>query len=263
MLLMGLRLGRLPQIAVATTPRPAPIIRELVADPTCIVTRGSTYENKANLAPSFLRQIVSRYEGTRLGRQELNAELLEDVEGALWTLAMIEAQRVKEAPAMRRIVVGVDPKASVEADSETGNVVAGLGVDGEYYILEDASLNGTPEQWGRAVVDAYQRHRADRIVPEVNQGGDMVSSVLRAVDARVAIRPVHASRGKVTRAEPIAALYEQGKVHHVGGFAKLEDQMTQWVPGMASPDRMDALVWALTDLMGGASVESMPNPFYD
>jgi predicted phage terminase large subunit-like protein len=263
MLLMGLRLGQMPQIAVATTPRPAPIIRKLVADSTCVVTRGSTYDNQSNLAPAFLKTIISRYEGTRLGRQELNAELLEDVEGALWTLAMIDAHRVKDAPQLRRVVVGVDPKAAVTADSETGVVVAGLGSDGDFYVLEDASLNGSPEQWGRAVVAAYQQNRADRIVPEVNQGGDMVSSVLRAVDARVAIRPVHASRGKVTRAEPIAALYEQGKVHHVGSFSKLEDQMTQWVPGMASPDRMDALVWALTDLMSGAAVETMPNPFYD
>ena len=263
MLMMGLRLGNLPRVAVATTPRPTKLIAGLVRDPTCHVTRGTTYDNRANLAPSFFQSIISRYEGTRLGRQELNAELLEDVEGALWTLAMIDTHRVTAAPAIRRMVVGVDPKASVEADSETGIIVAGLGMDGQYYIFDDASLNGTPEQWGRAVVDAYQRHKADRIVPEVNQGGDMVSSVLRAVDAHVAIRPVHASRGKVTRAEPVAALYEQGKVHHVGGFARLEDQMTQWVPGMASPDRMDALVWALTDLMGGATVEYMPNPFYD
>jgi phage terminase large subunit-like protein len=262
-LLMGLRLGQAPRLAVATTPKPVPIIRDLVSDATCHVTRGSTYDNRANLAPTFFQSIITRYEGTRLGRQELNAELLEDVEGALWSLGMIDRWRVLEAPPLVRVAVGVDPKASVEADSETGIVAAGLGADGHFYILEDASLNSSPEQWGRAVVNAYTCHKADRIVPEVNQGGDMVVSVLRAVNANASIRPVHASRGKLTRAEPVAALYEQGKVHHVGAFAKLEDQMTTWVPGMPSPDRMDALVWALTDLMGGGLVGTLANPFYD
>jgi phage terminase large subunit-like protein len=263
MLLMGLRLGQRPRVAIATTPRPTPVIRKLTSDPTCHVTRGTTYENRENLAPSFFDQVIRRYEGTRLGRQELNAELLEDVEGALWSLDMIDRWRVLEAPPLVRVAVGVDPKASVEADSETGIVAAGLGANGHFYILEDASLNGSPEQWGRAVVNAYTGHKADRIVPEVNQGGDMVVSVLRAVNANASIRPVHASRGKLTRAEPVAALYEQGKVHHVGAFTKLEDQMTTWVPGMPSPDRMDALVWALTDLMGGGLVETLANPFYD
>lgn len=249
MLMFGLRLGDDPRCALATTPRPTKQIRELIADPTTHVTRGSTYENKANLAPQFFAQIIAKYEGTRLGRQELNAELLDDVEGALWTLALIEAHRVTKHPPLTRVVVGVDPKASVLADSETGIVVAGLGVDGHAYVLDDASLNDTPERWASQVVSAYHRHKADRIVPEVNQGGDMVAATLRAIDPTVPVRPVHASRGKVTRAEPVVTLYEQGRVHHVGVFAKLEDQMCSWVPGEASPDRMDALVWAITELM--------------
>lgn len=262
LLMMGLRLGSDPRIAVATTPKPTPIIRALLKDPTCHVTRGSTYDNRANLAPAFFSQIINRYEGTRLGRQELNAEVLDDVEGALWTYAMLDRNRVRESPELVRVVVGVDPKASAEADSETGIIVAGMGADGHGYIIGDSSINETPEQWARAVVGAYRTHRADRIIAEANQGGDMVTSVLRTVDKHLSITPVWASRGKQTRAEPIASLYEQGRVHHVGAFPALEEQMCNWVPGMPSPDRMDALVWALTALFERGEAAISENPFY-
>lgn len=256
-LLFGLRLGQDPRVAVATTPKPTLLLRNLVRDPTCHVTRGSTYDNRANLAPAFFEQIIKRYEGTRLGRQEINAELLEDVEGALWTWATVEACRVSALPVdkegkplpMQRIVVGVDPKASAQADSETGIVVAGLCADGLVYVLDDASVNDTPEAWAKAVVDAYHRWQANCVVPEANQGGDMVESVLRAAGGwGVAIRPVWASRGKQTRAEPVSLLYEKGNVRHVGAFPTLEQQMCSWAPGSPSPDRMDALVWAVTAL---------------
>lgn len=262
MLLMGLRLGSHPRIAVATTPKPTPIIRGLLKDPTCIVTRGSTYDNRDNLAPAFFQQIINRYEGTRLGRQELDAEVLDDVEGALWGYGMIEKARVQSVPELVRIVVGVDPKASAEADSETGIVVAGLGTDGHGYVLADASLDDSPEQWARRVVHVYHDWKADRVIAEANQGGDMVTSVLRTVDRNLSITPVWASRGKQTRAEPIAALYEQGRVHHVGALPTLEEQMCSWVPGDRSPDRMDALVWALTALFERGEAQVTENPFY-
>lgn len=185
-------------------------------------------------------------------RQELLAEDIDELPGALWTRAMLENNRVNDAPLLTRIVVGVDPKASAEADSETGIVVAGMGRDGRIYILDDASINSTPERWARAVVSAYHRNDADRITAEVNQGGDMVMSVLRAVPdaANLPITPVRATRGKYTRAEPVAALYEQGNVKHVGAFPRLEDQLCNWLPGDNSPDRLDALVWAVTALRG-------------
>lgn len=250
-LMFGLRLGTNPRVAIATTPRPTPIIKELVKDPTCHVTRGSTYDNRANLAKSFLEQIISKYEGTRLGRQELNAELLEDVPGALWTRANLDQHRVRQAPEFVRIVVAIDPAVtSEETSDETGIVAAGLGVDGHYYVMDDRSLRASPDTWARIAVNLYHELSADRIIAETNNGGDMVALTVRTVDKNVAYRAVHASRGKRTRAEPIAALYEQGKVHHVGSFAQLEDQLCEWQPGIdESPDRLDALVWAISDLL--------------
>lgn len=253
MLMFGLRLGTDPRVVVTTTPRPIPIIKRLVADEHCVVTRGSTYDNLVNLAPDFVRQIVARYEGTRLGRQELMAEILEDVPGALWTLPQIEALRVPQASELVRVVVAIDPAATANEDSdETGIVVAGRGRDGQGYVLADVSVKASPDGWGRRAAVAYQDFAADRVVYEANLGGDMVKHVLKTVDPRLPLRDVHASRGKRTRAEPIAALYEQGRIHHVGVHRKLEDQMCSWNPDdprMDSPDRMDALVWALTDLM--------------
>lgn len=247
--MFGLRLGDRPQAIVTTTPRPTKIVRDLIADSRNHVTRGTTYDNQANLAPDFFRKIIKRYEGTRLGRQELLAEILDDVPGALWKRNLLEQTRVSQYPALARIVVAVDPAASSNADSdETGIVVAGIGVEGHGYVLEDRSLQGTPAEWARAAVSAYRSLQADRIVGEVNNGGEMVGFTILTVDSSVSYKAVHASRGKVTRAEPVSALYERGLVHHVGTFPKLEDQMCTWLPGEKSPDRMDALVWALTEL---------------
>jgi len=251
MLTFGLRIGDHPRALVTTTPRPTPIIRSLVARDDVAVTRGSTFENRANLAPSFFQEIVARYEGTRLGRQELHAEILDDVDGALWSRDMIETARVSSFPDLTRIVVAIDPAASSkETSSETGIVACGLGADGHGYVLEDRSLRGTPHEWASEAIASYHRLKADRIVAEANQGGDMVRHTLDTVERGVPIRLVHASRGKRVRAEPIAALYEQQRIHHVGMFADLEDQLCSWVPDLsASPDRLDALVWALTELV--------------
>ena len=254
-LMLGLRLGADPRCVVTTTPRPVRLVRRLAASPGwAALTRGATWENKAHLAPAFLAAIVKRYEGTRLGRQELEAELLEDVPGALWTRAMLEREgaRVAAAPALRRIVVAIDPAASAGEDSdETGIVVAGLSWDGQGYVLEDLSGRFTPHQWAARALGAYRKFAADRIVGEVNNGGEMVEATLRALDPTAAFKPVHASRGKAVRAEPVAALYEKGSIHHVGAFPALEDQMCGFTGerGRPSPDRLDALVWAVTELM--------------
>jgi phage terminase large subunit-like protein len=252
MLMFGLRLGDHPQVVATTTPRPTPLIKNLAGrtDGTVYVVRGSTFDNAANLSPSALAELRRRYEGTRLGRQELYAEIIDDVEGALWTRQSLEDCRVRQSdlPAFTRIVVGVDPSGGV---AETGIVVAGLGTDQHGYILDDCTAGGSPNAWGEAVIDALDKYEADRIVAEVNQGGAMVSSTLRTVRDNAPIRTVRAARGKQARAEPVAALYEQRRVHHVGAFPQLEDQLASWEPtsGAPSPDRLDALVWALTDLM--------------
>ena len=252
LLMLGLRLGTNPRVAIATTPRPTRIIQQLVADPHVHVTRGTTYENRANLAPQFFEQIIGQYEGTRLGRQELNAEILTDVPGALWTRTALDALRVTQHPRLKRIVVAIDPAAtSNEGASETGIIVAGLGDDGHGYILDDVSGRYSPDGWAKQAVAESHKFKADRIVYESNQGGEMVAYTLRTVEANVSLKAVHASKGKTARAEPIAALYEQGKAHHVGVFADLEDQLCNWVAGAESPDRLDALVWALTELMLG------------
>lgn len=250
MLMFGLRLGENPRCAIATTPRPTPVIRGLVADPLTHVTKGSTFENEANLAPAFLNAILKKYEGTRLGRQEIDAEILDDVPGAMWTRQMIEDTRRSSHPDMQRIVIAVDPAITNTQDSdETGIIVAGLGENEHGYTLEDCTVKASPDAWARAAVNAYHRHNADRIVYESNQGGDMVAHTIRMVDANVPLTAVRATKGKHTRAEPVAALYEQGRIHHVGMFAELEDQLCTWVPGEDSPDRLDALVWAFSNLM--------------
>lgn len=250
MLMFTLRSGVDPRAVVTTTPRPTKIVRELVASQTTHVTHGRTYDNAANLAPSFLHSITARYAGTRLGRQELDAEILTDTPGALWKREQIDELRVTQAPSLRRIVVAVDPEASSdEGAAETGIIVAGLGEDGHGYVLDDRSLRGTPDQWARAAVTAYHTWEADRLCAEVNNGGEMVEHTIRTVDRHIAYKTLHASRGKTARAEPIAALYEQHRVHHVGFFGELEDQLCTWVAGATSPDRLDALVWALTELL--------------
>ncbi len=253
MLMLGLRLGERPRAVVTTTPRPIGLIRALLAAPTTKVTRGSTHANAANLAPSFLTTILGRYEGTRLGRQEIDAELLEQADGALWTRAIVESARIDPAdvPELARVVVAIDPAVTAGPGSdETGLIVAGLGIDGLAYVLRDASGRFSPDRWASRAIQLYGEHAADRVVAEINNGGDMVELTLRTVDPAVAYRSVHAAKGKRIRAEPVAALYEQGRVRHAGGFATLEDQMCNWDPvsGDPSPDRVDALVWAITDL---------------
>lgn len=251
MLQMGLRLGSDPRNVVTTTPRPTKLLRHLIGDDQTALTKGRTLENAANLAPQFLDQIVARYAGTRLGRQELDAEILEDVPGALWTLAMLEDRR--EAPDLARVVVAIDPAVTSSEDSdETGIVVAGLGVDGRGYVLADRSCKLSPDGWAQRAVAAFDEFHADHIVAETNNGGDLVEATLRTVRRTVPYRKVTASRGKQTRAQPVAALYEQGRISHVDVFAELEEQLTSWTPESGkSPDRLDALVWALTDVMLG------------
>lgn len=249
-LMLGLRIGDNPRVAVTTTPRPIPLIRELIKRPSTVDVQRPTYDNIANLSPTYIREVIDPLRDTRLGRQEIGGELLEDTPGALWTLAQLDALRVKTVPvSLKRVVVGIDPSATATGD-EAGIIVAGLGTDGHGYVLEDASLQASPHGWGSRAVLMYHAHAADRVVAETNNGGEMVELTIRTVDKAVAYKAVHASRGKRTRAEPIAALYEQKKVHHVGTFPALEDEMCHWTPeDDESPNRMDALVWALTDLM--------------
>ncbi|MBZ5588139.1 MAG: terminase family protein [Acidobacteriia bacterium] len=261
-LMMGLRLGRDPRVVVTTTPRPVKLVKDLLADPHTVVTRGRTYDNLENLAPTFQRTVIARYVGTRLGRQELEGLVLEDAQGALWKRDLIEAHRVAKAPELRRIVVALDPSGTSGADSdECGIGVAALGADGHGYVLDDRSGVMSPAEWGKLAVSLYHMHSADRIVAEANFGGDMCEQVIRGVrdaedrpvGASVPYKKLTASRGKAARAEPVAALYEQGRVHHVGVFAELEDELCSWEPnsGQRSPNRLDWLVWALTELMLG------------
>jgi phage terminase large subunit-like protein len=258
MLQMGLRLGEHPRQIVTTTPRPIPVVRRLVNDPSCYVTRGRTYDNASNLASNFLRQVEERYGNTRLGRQELEGEILDDMPGALWNRDMLDGNRKPEAPELDRIIVAVDPAATSGEDAdETGIVAVGVARDADGYqrgyVLADRSLRGSPDEWAAAAVRLYHELDADRIVAEKNQGGEMVEAVLRSKDRNVPVTLVTATRGKRVRAEPIAALYEQGRVHHVGRFNALEDQMCLFTTDGErtagdSPDRVDALVWGLTSL---------------
>ena len=260
-LMLGLRIGNQPQVIATTTPRPIPFIKKLIADERTAknpngrtaVTRGHTLDNRANLAPDFLKYIMAKYEGTRLGRQELAGDVLSDNPNALWKRKQIDKLRLTQHPDLTRVVVAIDPQGTDNLDSaETGIVVAGMAkVEDKIhgYILADLTISGTPDRWAAASVAGYHKFRADRIVAEVNFGGDMVGSIIRIVDKLVPFKKVHASRGKAIRAEPVSALYEQGRIHHVGFFPELEDQLCEWVTGEKSPDRLDALVWAVTDLM--------------
>lgn len=259
MLMFGLRLGN-PRGIITTTPRPLPVIKDLMKADNVVITRGSTYENRENLAEVFFNAIIGKYEGTRLGRQELNAEILDDNPNALWTRKNIEDNRVAIAPDLKRIVVAIDPNASnTEKSDEIGIVVAGIDKEGVGYVIDDVSLLGSPKGWGTAAITAYHKYKADRIVAEINQGGNMVEYVIKSIEDNVSYKGVHASKGKYTRAEPVSALYEQNKVKHVGSFPKMEDEMCEWEPGMDSPNRMDALVWALTELMldGGGKLKTI------
>ena len=263
---LGLRLGANPQIVGTTTPKPTALIKEIIHDPTTIVTRGTTYQNKDNLSPVFLAEVVRKYEGTRLGRQELNAELLEANPGALWNQANIDNDRVDPDyfwreiyPTLARIIVAIDPPASSEADSDEAGIVT-VGRDKRnpphFYVFDDRSGIFSPNEWAAKGIAAFQSFKADRVVGEVNNGGEMVESTLHNLNPNIPFKALHASKGKITRAEPVAALYEQHRVHHVGIFGTLEDQCCDYDPATAdwSPDRMDALVWATTELMEGMDV---------
>ena len=280
-LVMGVRLPPNPRIVVTTTPRPIPIIRTLVDDPSTHVTTGSSYDNRSNLSAKFFDRLIRRYEGTYLGQQELQGLLIADRPGALWSRENIERHRVAEAPDLVRVVVAIDPPGSASEESaEAGIVVVGRSRDGVGYVLRDASQHATPDEWGSIAVRLYDEFSADCIVAEANQGGDMVVFTVRECakalhrngerpSDHAVVQPVRASRGKFTRAEPIAALYSQGRVRHVGMMADLEDQLASWVPGEKSPDRLDAMVWGLTavmiyaggdlDVWGGADERPSPS----
>lgn len=253
--MFGLRLGSLPRWIVTTTPRPIALIRRLLVQPGVKITRGRSGDNLSNISPTYQRNVIDRYKGTRLGRQELDAEILDDVPGALWSRRSLDEARVATAPTLKRIVVGVDPAASSgEAANENGIIVAGIAENGHAYVIEDWSLRGSPDEWARKAVAAYRKNTADCLVAEVNQGGDMVVHTIQSV-ADIPVKKVRATKGKYVRAEPVSALYEQGRVHHIGVMPELEDQMIAFTPERAadrsdgySPDRVDALVWALTEL---------------
>jgi phage terminase large subunit-like protein len=270
--MLGLRLGDKPQAIITTTPRPSKIIKTLAAGKDTIVTRGSTFDNKAHLARTFFERITARYKGRAIGRQELFAEIVEEAAGALWTRALIERQRVapEAAPTeYSEIVVAVDPPArSGSKSDECGLIVAAKAENGLFYVLADLTSQGeTPGAWGARVGAAFRGFKANRVVAEVNQGGDMVAEVLRQSEPNLPVRAVHATRGKFLRAEPIAAAYERGLVHHAGTFMKLEDQLCALTPDFDrraagfSPDRADALVWALSDLLGVG--RSSPGGMYE
>ena len=253
MMMFGLRLGRHPKVFVTTTPKTTKLIRTILNDENTVVSKGSTYDNAANLAGTFLDAVRKTYEGTRLGRQELYAEILDEASGALWNRGLLAKCEVEkdEVPTLNRIVVAIDPAVTANAESDmTGIIVAGVDVNGTAYVLEDHTGRYTPQQWASKAIQLYRDHMADRIVAERNQGGDMVRHTLHTEDETVPVKLVHASRGKMARAEPVSALYEQGKVKHVRGVNDLEDQMVQWEPlgSIGSPDRLDALGWAITDL---------------
>ena len=251
---MGLRLGDNPQVIATTTPKPKFVLKDILAEPGTIITRGSTYENAANLADAFLRHILNKYEGTRTGLQELHAVLLEEAEGALWTRDMIENYRPQTLPLMERLLVAMDPADGREDGDEQALAVCGRGSDGRYYVIHSEGVRITPYQWAIRAIKLWQYYQADRIVFEANRGGPWVLEVLRRAAEDLGIdapfKEVNATRSKRTRAEPVAALYEQGKVSHVRRFVELEDQMCNFTgsQGEKSPDRMDALVWGLTDL---------------
>jgi phage terminase large subunit-like protein len=252
MLMMTLRVGDNPQCVVSTTPRPLAALRKLSTQPGVVVTRGTTYDNADNLAPGFMDAIIAKYAGTTLGRQELLAEMLSEIPGALWRRKDIDDHRVDAAPDLVRVVVGVDPSVTSGSDSdECGVVAVGKSYAGHYYVLKDWSGVMSPDTWARRAVTLYQELRADRVVAEVNQGGDLVGRLIYSIDDTTAYTAVHASKGKRARAEPVAALYERGLVHHQGIHTHLEDQLCNFVPGQSdgSPDRLDAMVWAFTELM--------------
>lgn len=258
--MLCLRLGMHPRCIITTTPRPFPLLEKLLTDETTVVTRGSTFDNAENLAPTYIAQMKSTYAATRLGAQELYAEILSEREGALWNRSMIR-YKVPMNENWRRIVIAIDPATTHHDQSdETGIMVVGLHDDGCVYVLDDLSGRLPPTEWGTRVTEAYWSYKADRVVAEVNKGGDLVERVVKSIDSHIAYKAVRATRGKVVRAEPVASLYEQGKVFHVRPLAALEQQICDYVPNRTakSPDRMDALVWAITDLMLAREASAEP-----
>ena len=252
-LMFALRLGDKPQCIITTTPKPTPMIRQLMDRSDCLLTSGSTFENEANLAATTLAMLRERYEGTTLGRQELYAEVIDQMEGALWKPSTIEKKRLKgfDHKTLTNVLVAIDPAVTSNSNSdETGLVVVGKDEHNAYYVLEDASGKYSPDQWGRKAVELFYEWDADKIVAEVNNGGDLVERLIKTIDETVRYKSVHATKGKMVRAEPIAALYEQGKVHHIGVFSELETQMCTYTGERPnpSPDRLDALVWGLSEL---------------
>jgi len=252
-LMFGLRLGKSPQCVITTTPKPTPIIKNLLERKDVYVTKGSTFENEANLAPSALEMLRERYEGTAIGRQELFAEVVDDVEGALWSQSMIDLQRLPSDTdkELTNIIVAIDPAVtSGDGSDETGIIVVGKDANNEYYVLEDQSGKYSADKWARKAINLFYDWEADKIVAEVNNGGDLVERLLRGLDTTIPYKAVHATRGKLVRAEPVAALYEQERVHHIGVFPELETQMTTYTGERLkpSPDRLDALVWGLSEL---------------
>lgn len=252
-LMFALRLGEQPRCVITTTPKPTPLIRQLMERNDCLLTTGTTFENEENLAASTLNMLKERYEGTTLGRQELYAEVIDAMEGALWKPSIIENKRLKtvDEETLTNVLVAIDPAVTSHSDSdETGLVVVGKDAENAYYVLEDNSGQYSPDQWGRKAVELYYKYDADKIVAEVNNGGDLVGKLIRTIDEKARYKSVHATRGKMVRAEPIAALYEQGKVHHIGVFPELETQMCTYTGDRPkpSPDRLDALVWGLSEL---------------
>ncbi len=248
---MALRLGDGPHAVITTTPRPTRLIRELMTDAATVVTRSRTMDNRNNLAPTFIEDVMKRYAGTKLGRQELDGEIMFDDPDALFRRDKIDELRVRMVPELKRIVVAIDPPATDgKSANACGIVCAALGDDGRCYVLADRSAKRlTPLKWAARAIALYHEYEADRIVVEVNQGGDMVETILREIEPEISLRKVHASRSKQARAEPVAALYEQGRVSHVGAFTELEDELCSVIGDGQSPDRLDALVWAITELM--------------
>jgi phage terminase large subunit-like protein len=249
-LMFGLRESEDMRILITTTPRPIKTIKAIKAMPSTVTIRGSTYENRDNLPKKYFEQVIAPYVGTRLGQQEIEGKILDDNPNALWTRKMIDDNRVNKHPNLIRVVIGVDPEASdTETSAETGIIAAGIDNNGHGYILGDDTCKGKPDKWGNAVVTSYYKYCGDRIIGEVNNGGDMIEYVIKTIDENVSYKSVRATKGKYIRAEPVSALYEQGRIHHVGNFIDLEDQLCEWEPGEKSPDRMDAEVWAITELM--------------
>jgi phage terminase large subunit-like protein len=260
---MTMRKGKTPRIVVTTTPRPLAFLKEIKARSTTVVTRGSTYDNIDHLSQVFINEIIKPYEGTIQGKQELLAEDVEDMPGALWNRALIEQTRVIKAPELSRIVTGIDPSAGEGDGDEAGVITAGVGLcnckgtpELHGFVLSDASVQAAPERWAAAAVTDYHKFNGDALVAEQNNGGAMVRVTIQTIPHAPPVKLVWASRGKLTRAEPISMLQQQGKIHFVGSFSRLEDELCSWVPGMRSPNRLDAFVWTMTELLvSGADMQ--------